>query len=190
MICAWIMNSVVPRIGNEIMYCKMAKEMSDSLEDSYSHEKNSRCIFQTQYKMMNLKQGNKPLSQYYSQLKALIEKYNAYWPTYTCETQKAHRRETGVLLFLSRANLSYAASFDQLITGSTLPTLEEAYSKLSVQVSSPVSMMPSTQIGMATTLLLVCLANKDWSEVDLENHKFSRTSNSLQNHAHGLYFSP
>lgn len=45
MICAWIMNSVVPRIGNEIMYCKMAKEMSDSLEDSYSHEKNSRCIF-------------------------------------------------------------------------------------------------------------------------------------------------
>lgn len=27
MICAWIMNSIIPRIGDEIMYYKMAKEM-------------------------------------------------------------------------------------------------------------------------------------------------------------------
>lgn len=61
----------------EIMYYKTTKTMWDSLEDTYAHEKNSSLIFQIYCEIMNLKQGDKPLSQNYSQLKALMEKYNA-----------------------------------------------------------------------------------------------------------------
>lgn len=77
MICAWIINNVISGISEKIMYYKMAKEMWDSMEDTYSHEKNLNPIIQTYYEMMNLKKREKALSQYYSQLKSLIEKYNA-----------------------------------------------------------------------------------------------------------------
>lgn len=83
MICAWIINNVISGISEKIMYYKMAKEMWDSMEDTYSHEKNLNPIIQTYYEMMNLKKREKALSQYYSQLKSLIEKYNACWPIYT-----------------------------------------------------------------------------------------------------------
>lgn len=106
------MNSVIPCISDEIMYHKMAKKTWNSLEHTYSQQKNSNLIFQTYYKMMNPKRRDKTLSQYNSLLKALIEKYNACQFVYTSETQKAHRREAGVLLFLAKVNPTYVIAHD------------------------------------------------------------------------------
>ncbi|KAF3771673.1 hypothetical protein EJ110_NYTH59828 [Nymphaea thermarum] len=139
MVMSWIMNSVQPQIASTITYYTTAKEMWDFLRQTYSQDKNVSKILQVEEELHNLRQENQDLSQYFATVKATYERLKFLRPP--CKScYKSHFEPTMVAKFLAGLSPEYAAAKDQMLTGSEIPKLSDAYNRLSrlaISLSQP-----------------------------------------------------
>ncbi|MFV0960797.1 hypothetical protein QML37_31295, partial [Klebsiella pneumoniae] len=131
----WITHNVIPSIASHLCFYPTAKQMWESLNITYSGTKNLSKIFQAEQEIFNLKQGDLSLAQYFSEVKRAYQKLNALRPP--CTTcRESHHEKTMVTRFLSGLSSRYESEVNQMLTSIELPTLEEAYCRMSKLVLS------------------------------------------------------
>ncbi|KAF3775405.1 hypothetical protein EJ110_NYTH50438 [Nymphaea thermarum] len=152
MVMSWIMNSVQPQIASTITYYTTAKEMWDFLRQTYSQDKNVSKILQVEEELHNLRQGNQDLSQYFATVKATYERLKFLRPP--CKScYKSHFEPTMVAKFLAGLSHEYAATKDQMLTGSEIPELSDAYNRLSrfaISLSQPTGVTPASALAVGS----------------------------------------
>ncbi|KAF3781664.1 hypothetical protein EJ110_NYTH36296 [Nymphaea thermarum] len=153
MVMSWIMNSVQPQIAFTITYYTTAKEMWEFLRQTYSQDKNVSKILQVEEeKLHNLRQGSQDLSQYFATVKATYERLKFLRPP--CKScYKSHFEPTMVAKFLAGLSPEYAAAKDQMLTGSEIPDLSDAYNRLSclaISLSQPAGVTPASALAVGS----------------------------------------
>ncbi|KAF3776077.1 hypothetical protein EJ110_NYTH49167 [Nymphaea thermarum] len=150
MVMSWMMNSVQPQIASTITYYTTAKEMWDFLRQTYSQDKNVSKILQVEEELHNLRQENQDLSQYFATVKATYERLKFLRPP--CKScYKSHFEPTMVAKFLAGLSPEYATAKDQMLTGSEIPDLSDAYNRLSrlaISLSQPTGVTPASALAV------------------------------------------
>ncbi|KAF3775439.1 hypothetical protein EJ110_NYTH50401 [Nymphaea thermarum] len=148
MVMSWIMNSIQPQIASTITYYTIAKEMWEFLRQTYSQDKNVSKILQAKEELHNLRQRNQDLSQYFATVKATNEQLKFLRPP--CKScYKSHFEPTMIAKFLAGLSPEYAAAKDQMLTGSEIPDLSDAYNRLShpaISLSQPAGVTPASAL--------------------------------------------
>ncbi|KAJ1432878.1 gag-polypeptide of LTR copia-type [Sesbania bispinosa] len=78
MIMTWLWNSMIPEINDTCMFLKLAKEIWEAVEQTYSKDKDVAQIYKVKVKTMGAKQGNKSVTEYANQLKSLWVELDRY----------------------------------------------------------------------------------------------------------------
>ena len=84
------------------------------------------------------------MAQYYASVKAAFERLNAHRPL-CCSKQKDHQEQTMVARFLTGLSSEFSVAKVQMLTGSDVPTLADAYNRLSRLVFSLPQSHPISQ---------------------------------------------
>ncbi|KAF3780056.1 hypothetical protein EJ110_NYTH40065 [Nymphaea thermarum] len=151
MVMSWIMNSVDSSISPTIAYYTTAKEMWDFLRETYSHDKNMSKVFQVEEELYKLQQGDMSLPQYFAVVKATFERLKSLRPP--CKScYKTHYEQSMVSKFLVGLSPEYSVAKAQMLTGSDIPGLAEAYNRLSrLAVTLPPSVSDTPTSALAAS---------------------------------------
>ncbi|XP_031493245.1 uncharacterized protein LOC116259523 [Nymphaea colorata] len=126
-------------------------EEDDSMEflrQTYSQDKNVSKILQVEEELHNLRQGNQDLSQYFATVKATYERLK-FLPPPCKSCYKSHFELTMVAKFLAGLSPEYVAAKDQMLIGSEIPDLSDAYNRLSrlaISLSQPAGVTPASAL--------------------------------------------
>ncbi|KAF3772459.1 hypothetical protein EJ110_NYTH57855, partial [Nymphaea thermarum] len=124
-----LMNSTQAHIAAGLCYYNTAKDMWNSLRQTYSQDKNISKILQVQQELLQMQQGDMNLTEYFTKLKFAYEKMNSLKPP--CKhCLKSHMEQMIVVKFLAGLSSDYSASKAQMLTGSDFPDLDEAFNRL------------------------------------------------------------
>nr|GME06576.1 Retrovirus-related Pol polyprotein from transposon RE1 [Ipomoea batatas] len=66
MVMSWLINSMLPGIGENFLLYHTAKEIWDGARDTYSSSENTSELFEIETKLFELKQGDSDVTQYYN----------------------------------------------------------------------------------------------------------------------------
>ncbi|XP_031501106.1 uncharacterized protein LOC116264832 [Nymphaea colorata] len=147
-ISAWLMNSTQPHIAAGLCYYNTAKDMWNSLRQTYSQDKNISKILQVQQELLQMQQGDMDLTEYFTKLKFAYEKMNSLKPP--CKhCLKSHMEQMIVVKFLAGLSSDYSASKAQMLTGSDFPDLDEAFNRLN---RLAITLLPSSNNSQPSAL--------------------------------------
>ncbi|XP_042502356.1 uncharacterized protein LOC122079725 [Macadamia integrifolia] len=131
LILIWLWNSMEPYVAANVMLHSIAKGVWNDLKETYSQEKNMTRIYDIYEKLFQFRQSDKPLSEYYSTFRGMVEELNVFQPlTVDIDKLKAQRNEFFVAKFLAGLNNDLKAVKGHLLAGDTVPTLNDTYSRL------------------------------------------------------------
>ena len=84
------------------MFLTTAKEMWDTLKVMHGNEKNLSRVFKIYERLFELKQGDRSMPEFYSELKSLIGELEMHQPTVIdAATLRGYRQDLTVSKFLS-----------------------------------------------------------------------------------------
>ena len=78
MIMAWLWNSMNPEISDTCMFLSTAKEIWDTIQQTYSKAKDAAQVYDVKVKTIAAKQGSKTVTEYANQLKSLWQELDHY----------------------------------------------------------------------------------------------------------------
>ena len=109
LVMAWLLNSMELSIAKPHMFMKTAKEVWDSVRETYSNLENSSQIFELKIKLWQLKQGDREVIAYYNEMVALWQELDQYyddvWESKADYTRHKKREENDrVYMFLAGVN--------------------------------------------------------------------------------------
>ena len=78
MIMAWLWNSMNPEISDTCMFLSNAKEIWDTIQQTYSKAKDAAQVYDVKVKTIAAKQGSKTVTEYANQLKSLWQELDHY----------------------------------------------------------------------------------------------------------------
>ena len=76
----WLLNNLEEKISGSLMFLTTTKKMWDTLKVMYGNEKNPSRAFEI-YEM--LKQGDRSVSEFYGELKSLVDELEMHQPAVT-----------------------------------------------------------------------------------------------------------
>ena len=79
LVMAWLLNSMELSIAKPHMFIKTAKEVWDSVRETYSDLENCSQIFELKIKLWQLKQGDREVTAYYNEMVALWQELDQYY---------------------------------------------------------------------------------------------------------------
>ena len=79
----WLLNSLEKKISSSVMFLTTVKEMWDTLNVMYANEKNPSRVFEIYERLFELKQGDKSVTEFYGELKGLIDELEMHQPAVT-----------------------------------------------------------------------------------------------------------
>lgn len=140
MIIAWLTCNVSPTVHKSFMYMSTAHEIWTNLETRFSITNGSR-KYKLNKELYEIRQNNKPINEYYTQMKSLWEELDCMniiltITTPTEEVKKLlstielHREESRLFQFLNGVDELYNSQRSQLIMMAPLPNVELACSVL------------------------------------------------------------
>ena len=71
LVMAWLLNSMDASIAKPHMFMKIAKEVWDSIRETFSDLENSSQIFELKTRLWQSKQGNRDVTTHYNKMVAL-----------------------------------------------------------------------------------------------------------------------
>lgn len=145
MIISWILSSVTDPIKKSIMFVNSAHTIWNQLERRFSLTNGSR-KYKLNKQVYETKQQNKPISEYYTLMKACweeLESLNTLPPITTMtaeisafiEALDRQREELKLFQFLNGLDEMYGAQRSQLLMMSPLPSVEGACANLEQEES-------------------------------------------------------
>nr|KYP33450.1 hypothetical protein KK1_045698 [Cajanus cajan] len=131
-IASWIMNSVSKDIAASISYTSTASDIWNDLKIRFQ-KKNGPRIFKIKRDLMNLKQGDLTITQYYTKVKSYWEELAEFQPPNTCtcggiKPWMDHHNMDQVILFLTGLNDSYSHVRGQILLMDPMPPMNQVFS--------------------------------------------------------------
>lgn len=83
MVISWLLNSVSKEISTSVLFSDSAHEIWRDLEERFQQGNKPR-IFKLRRELSNLKQDQKSVGAYFTNLKSIHEELNNYKPTCSC----------------------------------------------------------------------------------------------------------
>ncbi|XP_038693768.1 uncharacterized protein LOC119991495 [Tripterygium wilfordii] len=125
MVLSWIWRSVKPTIASSILYCKTVFTAWKDLEDRFSQGNNLQ-IYQIRQEIVEHRQGQLSVSEYYTTLKDLWDELASYHEPIQCDCEGsktlAERVEKErVMQFLMGLNDTYSTVRGSILMMNTLP---------------------------------------------------------------------
>ncbi|XP_057432108.1 uncharacterized protein LOC130724856 [Lotus japonicus] len=138
MIHSWILNSVTISIANSIVFLENVCDAWRDLRDRFSQGDLVR-ISELHNEISNLKQNSKYVSEYYTELKILLEELEHYRPIPQCrctvpcrcdaiESVKLFREQDNAIRFLLGLNDGFGVVKSQILMSHPLPSLAKVVS--------------------------------------------------------------
>jgi len=101
-VMTWLFNSLKEKISGSVMFLTTAMEMCDTLKVMYDNEKNPSRVFEIYEHLLELKQGDRSVPEFYGELKDLIDELEMYQPAVTdAVILRGYRPDFAVSKFLS-----------------------------------------------------------------------------------------
>ena len=82
---ALLLTSLEKKISGSVMFLTAAKEMWDTLKVMYGNEKNPSRVFEIYERLFELKQGDRPMPEFYGKFKGLIDELEISACCYCCD---------------------------------------------------------------------------------------------------------
>ncbi|KAF5456987.1 hypothetical protein F2P56_021127 [Juglans regia] len=133
MVVSWILNSVAKNIGSSILYIDNAADMWKDLQDRFSQGNRPR-IFQLRKAISSLKQDQKSVSDYYTDLKSYwdeLANYRRNFSQCSIETLKfleVIQQEEYVIQFLMGLSDSFNSIRSQILLLDPFPSINKVIS--------------------------------------------------------------
>ncbi|XP_073016671.1 uncharacterized protein [Primulina eburnea] len=135
LVMAWLLNSMDPSIARPHMFMKTAKDVWDSVKETYSDSENSSQIFELKAKLWNLKQGDHEVTIYYNEMAALWQEldqhYDDVWDSKDDYARQKKREENDwVYMFLAGMNQNLDEVKGRILGRKPLPSIREVFSEI------------------------------------------------------------
>ena len=78
MVMSWLVNSMMPEIGENFLLYSTASEIWEAARVTFSDSENTSELFETENLLHDLKQGDASVTQYYSTLTRLWQRIDVY----------------------------------------------------------------------------------------------------------------
>ncbi|RHN71398.1 putative gag-polypeptide of LTR copia-type [Medicago truncatula] len=154
LILSWIINSVSPQIAQTIVFHESAIDVWIELQERFSKVDRIR-VASLRSSINNLKQGDKSVLDYFTEIKSLWEELNSHRPMpmctcpypCRCESMRAardFRMEDQVIQFLTGLNDSFSVVKTQVLLMDPLPSINKVYSMVIQEESN---IIPPTSLA-------------------------------------------
>lgn len=130
MVMSWLWNSMLPEISDTCMFLGTAKEIWDTIQQTYSKVNDAAQIFEIKTKISATKQGTRTITEYSSSLQVLWQELDHYQCIQMrCVTDAAILRrfldKDRIYDFLAGLNIEFDAVRVQILGKEDLPSLNE-----------------------------------------------------------------
>jgi len=170
LIHSWIINSVSPQIAQTIVFHEHAIDVWIELQERFSKVDRIR-VASLRSSINNLKQGDKSVLDYFTEMKSLWEELNSHRPMpmctcpYPCRCESmraAHnfRKEDQVIQFLTGLNDSFSVVKTQVLLMDPLPSINKVYSMVVQEESNNAAPTPHISTEDSSILVNVSDARK------------------------------
>jgi len=160
---SWIINSLSESIAQTVVFYDFAMEIWQDLHERFSKVDRIR-IANLRSSINSLKQGNKPVIDYFTELKVLWEEFSSHRPIPNCvcihpcrceatKVAKNHRNEDQIMQFLTGLNENFSVVKTQILLLNPLPTLNKVYSLVIQEESNSATILP-INVGEDTSVQL------------------------------------
>jgi len=149
---SWIINSVSDSIAQTVVFYDSALEIWQDLHERFIKVDRIR-ITTLRSSINSLKQGNKSVIDYFTELKALWEEFSSHRPIPNCvcvhpcrcdasKVAKDHINEDQIMQFLTGLNDTFSVVKTQILLLDPLPSLNKVYSLVVQEESNAASLLP------------------------------------------------
>jgi hypothetical protein len=137
LVSSWLLNFVSSSIAQSVIFLENAVDIWNDLRESFSQGDLIR-ISELQHEIYDLKQENRSVTEFYSELKLLWEELELYLPIPTCtchircncEAMRAARRNHMILhtiRFLTGLNENFSVVKSQILLMEPLPPMNKVF---------------------------------------------------------------
>ncbi|KAL9420128.1 hypothetical protein AB3S75_037830 [Citrus x aurantiifolia] len=135
LVMSWLINSMEVSIGRTYLFLPTAKDVWDAVRETYSDLKNSSQIFELKTRLWQTRQGDRAVSEYYNEMKALWQEldlcYEDDWACMTDSVRYLKRIEDDrVYEFLAGLNKSLDEVRGRILGRIPLPSIREVFSEV------------------------------------------------------------
>lgn len=138
LVTAWLLNSMDESIAKPHMFMKTAKEVWDSVRETYSDLENSSQFFELKTKLWQSKQGSRDVTSYYNEMVSLWQEldqcHDDVWENAKdCTRQKKREENDRVYMFLAGVNRDLDEVKGRVLGRQPLPSIREVFSKVRIE---------------------------------------------------------
>ncbi|KAH9716025.1 protein kinase domain-containing protein [Citrus sinensis] len=135
LVMSWLINSMEVSIGRMYLFLPTAKDVWDAVRETYSDLKNSLQIFELKTRLWQTRQGDRAVSEYYNEMKALWQELDLCheddWACMTDSVRYLKRIEDDrVYEFLAGLNKSLDEVRGRILGRIPLPSIREVFSEV------------------------------------------------------------
>lgn len=135
---SWLVNSMAPELAESVVFIENAIDVWNELKEQFMRGDRIR-VSRLQQEIANIKQGNRSIPEYYTELRTLWEELEQYRPmpkcncpvACTCQAMRnarAFRLEDRIIQFLVGLNEEYQAVSSQILLMEPLPLMNRVFS--------------------------------------------------------------
>ncbi|XP_022768068.1 UDP-sugar pyrophosphorylase-like isoform X4 [Durio zibethinus] len=151
MVMSWLWNSMTPDISDTCMFLSTAKDIWESIRQTYSKVKDATQVYEVKIKTAALKQGNKSVTEYAILLKNLWQEMDHYQCiemkcSEDATTLKKFIEKDRVYDFLAGLNVEFDQVRVQILGKQDLPSLNEVISMVRAEESRRGVMLDSVHV--------------------------------------------
>ena len=142
-----LLNSLEEKISDNVMFLTTTKEMCDTFKVIYGN-KNPSKMFEIYERLFELKQGDRSVTEFYGELKCLIDELEMHQPAVTdAATLRGYRQDLAVSKFLSDLSPTLRSRMrGQILRGDNILILTATFSRvMRVSTRDDVSFAPSIE---------------------------------------------
>ncbi|XP_073282613.1 uncharacterized protein [Primulina huaijiensis] len=133
-VISWLLNSVSKDILASILFAESAEDIWNDLKDRFQQGNGPR-IFQLRRDLINLRQGQDPVSVYFTKIKALWEELNHFRPMCSCgkrgcnevKNLEEYIQMDYTMMFLMGLNESFTHIRSQVLLLDPLPPISRVF---------------------------------------------------------------
>ncbi|KAE8672566.1 G patch domain-containing protein TGH [Hibiscus syriacus] len=175
MIMSWLINSMIPEVGENFMLYQTATEIWNAARDTYSSADNTSELFGIENHIKDLRQGDLTVAQYFGILNKYWQQIDLYEKNeWKCqEDSNFYNRQTNqrrVFQFLSGLNGEFDGARGRILATKPLPLVREVFSEIRREESRRSLMVPPVQRTDASALVTSSTSrnqqrkNRPWCE--------------------------
>ena len=130
---SWLWNSMLPKISGICMFLTMAKEIWETIRQTYSKVRDAAQIYEIKQKISTTKQGTRSVIEYYNLMKSLWQEMDYYQNLQMkCSEDAAMLRKfvdrEWIFKFLVGLNIEFDQVRVQVLRKEDLSSINEVFS--------------------------------------------------------------